>query len=66
MPDLTFDRFKAIVADQLAWRPSRLTPEAFIREDLTRTPLDPGELIMAFEESTRWRSPTRTRRRSGR
>ena len=50
MPDLTFDRFKAIVADQLGVEIEQVTPEASFVEDLNADSLDLVELIMAFEE----------------
>jgi len=50
MPDLTFDRFKAIVADQLGVETEKVTPEASFVEDLNADSLDLVELIMAFEE----------------
>jgi acyl carrier protein len=50
MPDLTFDRFKAIVADQLGVETEQVTPEASFVEDLNADSLDLVELIMAFEE----------------
>ena len=50
MPDLTFDRFKAIVADQLGVETEQVTPEASFVEDLNADSRDLVELIMAFEE----------------
>ena len=50
MTDLTFDRFKAIVADQLGVEIAQVTPEASFVEDLNADSLDLVELIMAFEE----------------
>ncbi|MGI8847946.1 MAG: acyl carrier protein [Candidatus Dormibacteria bacterium] len=50
MPDLTFDRFKTIVADQLGVELDQVTPEANFVEDLNADSLDLVELIMAFEE----------------
>ena len=50
MPDVTFDRFKTIVADQLGVEPDQVTPEASFVEDLNADSLDLVELIMAFEE----------------
>ena len=50
MPDLTYDRFKAIVADQLGVEAEQVTPEASFVEDLNADSLDLVELIMAFEE----------------
>ena len=50
MPDLSFDRFKAIVADQLGVEAEQVTPEASFVEDLNADSLDLVELIMAFEE----------------
>jgi acyl carrier protein len=50
MPDFTYDRFKAIVADQLGVEQEQVTPEASFVEDLNADSLDLVELIMAFEE----------------
>lgn len=50
MPDVTFDRFKTIVAEQLGVEPDQVTPEASFVEDLNANSLDLVELIMAFEE----------------
>ena len=50
MPDFSFDRFKAIVADQLGVEPEQVTTEASFVEDLNADSLDLVELIMAFEE----------------
>jgi acyl carrier protein len=50
MPDFSYDRFKAIVADQLGVEPDQVTPEASFVEDLNADSLDLVELIMAFEE----------------
>ena len=50
MPDVTFDRFKTIVAEQLGVEPDQVTPEASFVEDLNADSLDLVELIMAFEE----------------
>jgi len=36
MPDVTFDRFKTIVAEQLGVEPDQVTPEASFVEDLNR------------------------------
>jgi acyl carrier protein len=53
MPDVTFDRFKTIVAEQLGVEPDQVTPEASFVEDLNADSLDLVELIMAFEEEYR-------------
>ena len=53
MPDVTFDRFKTIVAEQLGVEPDQVTPEASFVEDLNAYSLDLVELIMAFEEEYR-------------
>ena len=53
MPDVTFDRFKTIVAEQLGVEPDQGTPEASFVEDLNADSLDLVELIMAFEEEYR-------------
>ena len=50
MPDLSFDRFKTIVVNQLGVEPDQVTPEASFVEDLNADSLDLVELIMAFEE----------------
>ena len=50
MPDVTFDRFKTIVAEQLGVEPDQVTTEASFVEDLNADSLDLVELIMAFEE----------------
>ena len=50
MPDVTFDRFKTIVADQLGVEPDKVTLPASFVEDLNADSLDLVELIMAFEE----------------
>jgi acyl carrier protein len=50
MPDYSYDRFKAIVVDQLGVEPDQVTPEASFVEDLNADSLDLVELIMAFEE----------------
>src|ERR1700726_4932659 len=50
MPDYSFDRFKAIVVDQLGVEPDQVTVEASFVEDLNADSLDLVELIMAFEE----------------
>ena len=50
MPDMTLDRFKQIVADQLGVEPDQVTMEASFVDDLNADSLDLVELIMAFEE----------------
>ena len=50
MPDVTFDRFKTIVAEQLGVEPDQVTLEASFVEDLNADSLDLVELIMGFEE----------------
>ena len=50
MPEVTFDRFKEIVAEQLGVEPDQVTHEASFVEDLNADSLDLVELIMAFEE----------------
>ena len=50
MPEVTFDRFTTIVADQLGVEPDKVTPGASFVEDLNADSLDLVELIMAFEE----------------
>jgi acyl carrier protein len=50
MPDYSYDRFKAIVVDQLGVEPDQVTVEASFVEDLNADSLDLVELIMAFEE----------------
>ena len=79
MPDVTFDRFKTIVADQLGVEPDQVVTEASFVEDLNADSLDLVELIMAFEEEyqmeiqlptrqilTRRRQPPRSMRSSTR
>ena len=50
MPDLSQDRFKQIVVDQLGVEPAQVTMEASFVDDLNADSLDLVELIMAFEE----------------
>ena len=50
MPEMTFDRFKSIVAEQLGVEPAQVTMEASFVDDLNADSLDLVELIMAFEE----------------
>lgn len=50
MADLSFDKFRGIVVDQLGVEPELVTPEASFVEDLNADSLDLVELIMAFEE----------------
>lgn len=50
MADLTFDKFKGIVVDQLGVEADQVTPEASFVDDLNADSLDLVELIMAFEE----------------
>ena len=50
MPDMTLDKFKQIVADQLGVEPDQVTMEASFVDDLNADSLDLVELIMAFEE----------------
>jgi acyl carrier protein len=50
MAEVSFDKFKSIVAEQLGVEPDRVTPEATFTEDLQADSLDLVELIMAFEE----------------
>ncbi len=50
MAEVSFEKFKSIVAEQLGVEPDRLTPEATFTEDLEADSLDLVELIMAFEE----------------
>ena len=50
MPDVTFDRFKTIVAEQLGAEPDQVTLTANFVDDLNADSLDLVELIMAFEE----------------
>ncbi|MFN2452452.1 MAG: acyl carrier protein [Candidatus Dormibacteria bacterium] len=48
--DMTFDKFKGIVVEQLGAEPAQVTPEASFVDDLNADSLDLVELIMAFEE----------------
>lgn len=50
MADLSFDKFRGIVVDQLGVEPELVMPEASFVEDLNADSLDLVELIMAFEE----------------
>jgi acyl carrier protein len=50
MAEVTFDKFKSIVAEQLGVDAEKVTPEATFQEDLQADSLDLVELIMAFEE----------------
>ncbi len=50
MTEMTFEKFKGIVVDQLGVEPDQVTPEASFVEDLNADSLDLVELIMAFEE----------------
>ena len=50
MPDMTVDKFKQIVVDQLGVEPDQVTMEASFVDDLNADSLDLVELIMAFEE----------------
>ena len=50
MADTSFEKFKAIVVEQLGVEPDQVTPEASFVEDLNADSLDLVELIMAFEE----------------
>lgn len=46
----TFERVKAIIAEQLGVEADRVVEQANFREDLEADSLDLVELIMAFEE----------------
>ena len=50
MPDMTVEKFKQIVVDQLGVEPEQVTMEASFVDDLNADSLDLVELIMAFEE----------------
>jgi acyl carrier protein len=50
MADLSFDKFRGIIVDQLGVEPEQVTPDASFVEDLNADSLDLVELIMAFEE----------------
>ncbi len=50
MADLSLDKFRAIIVDQLGVEPEQVTMEASFVEDLNADSLDLVELIMAFEE----------------
>ena len=50
MADMTFEKFKGIVVDQLGVDADQVTLPASFVEDLNADSLDLVELIMAFEE----------------
>ncbi|HEY8739739.1 MAG TPA: acyl carrier protein [Candidatus Dormibacteraeota bacterium] len=50
MADVTYDKFKGIIADQLGVEAEQVTTEASFVDDLNADSLDLVELIMAFEE----------------
>lgn len=50
MADVTYEKFKGIVADQLGVEAEQVTTEASFVDDLNADSLDLVELIMAFEE----------------
>jgi acyl carrier protein len=50
MADQSFEKFKAIVVDQLGVEPEQVTLDASFVDDLNADSLDLVELIMAFEE----------------
>lgn len=50
MAEVSFEKFRSIVAEQLGVEPDRVAPEATFTEDLQADSLDLVELIMAFEE----------------
>jgi len=53
MAEMTFEKFKGIVVDQLGVDAEQVTPEASFVDDLNADSLDLVELIMAFEEEYR-------------
>jgi len=53
MAEMTFEKFKGIVVDQLGVDADQVTPEASFVDDLNADSLDLVELIMAFEEEYR-------------
>lgn len=46
----TFERVKAIVAEQLSVEAEKITPQSIFMEDLGADSLDTVELVMALEE----------------
>lgn len=50
MSDVTFDRVKKIVVDQLGVDAEKITPQSTFAEDLGADSLDTVELVMALEE----------------
>jgi len=46
----TFERVKAIVAEQLSVEAEKITPQSVFMEDLGADSLDTVELVMALEE----------------
>ena len=50
MPDMTVEKFKQLVVDQLGAEPDQVTMTASFVDDLNADSLDLVELIMAFEE----------------
>ncbi len=50
MAEMTLEKFKQIVVDQLGVEPDQVTLEASFVDDLNADSLDLVELIMAFEE----------------
>ncbi|MGI8914957.1 MAG: acyl carrier protein [Chloroflexota bacterium] len=50
MAELTYDRLKKIVAEQLGVEETEVTPQASFVDDLNADSLDLVELIMSLEE----------------
>jgi len=50
MAELSLDKFRGIIVDQLGVEPEQVTMDASFVEDLNADSLDLVELIMAFEE----------------
>lgn len=50
MAELTYDRLKKIVAEQLGVEEAEVTPQASFVDDLNADSLDLVELIMSLEE----------------
>jgi acyl carrier protein len=57
-------RVKKIVVEHLGVEPDKVIDSANFIDDLGADSLDTVELVMAFEESLGWKSPTTRPRRS--
>jgi len=58
------EKVKQIVVEQLGVDEAEVTPSASFVDDLGADSLDTVELVMAFEEASTWRFPTKRRKRS--